>query len=488
MNENKKLLIEQYVKQYELYNDLLKAKSLQDLYVFNKHILKVEQGKQELASFHKDLCRYIRDDRKKKKLILIPRGHLKSTLITIGYTVQRTVENVNTRTLILNATWQMAVDFLTEIKRHLRENEKILELWGDTTVGASEWSADRITLKRTDTNIKGPTVWAAGVESNLVGSHPDLIIFDDVVARENTTTPEQKEKVILRYKDALDLLEPGGQLIIIGTRWAEDDLYGWIMNRENNIFKDFDILVLKAYTGNIETGEEFVPLWPEKFSQKELLGRLNQKGWYEFSSQYLNDPVPEEDATFKRSDFRYFSEVSEIKGKQMKRILTVDPAISMSKEADNTAIVGTGLDQFGNIFILDIVKGHFTPQQIIEYLFRLQETWHFDLIGVETIAYQKALSYSIQEEIRKRKRYLPIVEIQQHETSKDQRIKGLQPLYQQNKIYHRKDLQNTAYLEDELLHFPRSRRDDVIDALSMQLEYWVPPRKKNTRYHHQYLY
>lgn len=479
--------IAQYLHQKTTLDNLIKSRGFEDLYIFNKYVLGVEQGKQKLAPFHRELCNFVTDAKDKKKLMLLPRGHLKSTLVTIGYATQQITKNPNTRVLILSATWQVAVDFLTEIKRHLTTNERLIELYGDIASNPDEWSQDRITLRRTDTNIKGPTAWAAGIESNLVGSHPDIIILDDVVSRENTGTREQIEKIKLRYRDLLDLLEPGGQFLVIGTRWVVEDLYGWLMDREANISSSYKVLKKEAYIGNLQTDEIESYLWPEKFNAKILKDLLREKGMYEFSAQYLNNPVPAEDATFRKENFRYYNR-EDNRGKQMKKVLTIDPAISVSKDADMTAMVGSGIDTFSNIFIMDIIRAHLTPQQIIDKIFDLQEMYHFDTIGIETIAFQKALAYSINEQMRTRRRFLPIVEIKSHDKTKDQRIKGLQPLYENNQVYHDKQLENNIYLEDELLTFPRGRRDDVIDALSMQLDFWNPPRQKRNRYQNSYLY
>lgn len=490
MNDLKKQLIEQIIATKNTNDSIIRTKGLEDLFVFNKFALGVEKGKEPLGIFHQELCHFVTNDIHRKKLLLLPRGHLKSTLITIGYCVQRIIQNPNIRILILNATWQMAVDFLTEIKRHLTTNEYLRELYPEVAKLADEpmeWAQDRITLKRTDHNIKGPTVWSAGVESNLVGSHPDLIIFDDVVNRDNSQTREHMEKVILRYKDALDLLEPGGQLIVIGTRWSEADLYSWLLDKDAGIIQSYDVMIKKAYSGNIDTGDGFEALWPAKFTRKELQDRLREKGIYEFSAQYMNDPVPAEDADFKREWFQYYDR-EEYRGKQMRTIATIDPAISLDKDADYTAIGVTGIDQFSNLFIKDLVRRRMKPSEIIDTIFRLDELWHPDLWVLETIAYQKALAYTLTEEMRKRRRYLPIQEINQHEKSKDQRIRGLQPVYMSKKVFHPKNHPVVPYLEEELLQFPRGRHDDLVDMLSMALDFLTPPRPKVTRFHHRYLY
>lgn len=489
LNDKVKELIRLKEEQEQFIHQILYTKGKEDLWIFNKFILNVEGNASSvpLAPFHKQLCRFVTDDKKKKKLILIPRGHLKSTLITIGYSVQQIVNNPNIRILILNATWQMAVDFVSEIKRHLTSNQQLIDLYGDLTVGREEWSQDRFTLHRTDTGIKGPTVWGAGIDSNLVGSHPDMIILDDVQNRDNTTTREQIEKVILRYKDALDLLEPGGQLIVIGTRWVEGDLYSWITDKEGQITKSYDVMIKRAYEGSIETGEDFNSLWPEKFTKEELQDRLREKGWYEFSAQYMNNPVPSEDADFKKEWFQYY-DIEDFRGKQMKTVLTIDPAISLNKDADYTAMVTTGIDAFSNLFIKDIVRKRMKPSEIIDAIFFQYELWHPQMIVIETIAYQKALAYALREEMQKRHRFLPIYEVNTQEKSKDQRIRGLQPLYMGKKVFHRNGIPQNIYFEEELLTFPRGRHDDMIDAFSMSLDYLRPPKQEKKRYQHQYLY
>lgn len=485
-NIREQLIAQHNLQQEQLYQYLRKM-GKEDLYVFNKYILKVEDGKIPLAPFHKELCRFVTNNKHKKKLMLLPRGHLKSTLVTIGYGTQKIIADPNVRILILSATWQMAVDFLSEIKSNLTKNELLIELFGNLAESPEEWSQDRITIKRPGLNIKGPTVWAAGIESNLVGSHPDVIILDDVVNRDNTMTRDQIDKVILRYRDLLDLLEPGGEFLVIGTRWVQEDLYGWILDPENGVINSYETMIRQAYQGDLATDEVSSYLWKEKFTTKILKDLLREKGTYEFFAQYMNNPIPAQDATFKRTDFRYY-DFEEYRGKTFRKILTIDPAISEKKRADMTSMVGTGVDAFSNIFLLDIVRGHMSPSEIVDTIFALQEKWHFHEIGIETIAFQKTLAYTLTEEQKARGRYLPIREIKSHDTTKDQRIKGLQPLYQSHKIFHKKGLENNVYLEDELVSFPRGRRDDVIDALSMQIPFWIPPKQKKNRYHNEYLY
>ena len=473
----RKALNEEILKKHELFMAMLREKAGKSLYLLNRYVLKVEEGDKgyvKLAPFHKELCNFVQDRQDKKKLVLIPRGHLKTKLITNGYPILKIIQNPKVRVLIYSATWQTAVDIQQGIQRTIQSSERLQEIWGDIFQNPTEWSQDRTRLAANDK--REPTLTAAGIDNNLVGGHYDLIINDDVVNRDNIATQEQIQKVIQRYKDSLDLLEPNGELITIGTRWHDSDLYGWIMEPGNEVKANYEIMIKKAYEGNLETGEDFVPLWPDKFSKEELLRRLKAEGWFHFSAQYLNNPVPEENATFKRDQFRYYEEW-DVRGKTLAKFVLIDPAMVVSKEADYTAFVVIGVDEWNQIFILDIVRRKLEPSELIDMIFFLREKWMPNDVAIETAAFQKILAYSLREDSRYKRRPFHVTELKTNDRNKEQRIRGLQPLYQNAKIFHNKLLPNNVYLEDELIRFPKSQHDDIIDALAYLQDVIYPAKQ-----------
>ena len=489
LNPNLKAIKQELLKKYELYYSMLKAKAGASLYHFNKHVLEAEKGDKAfvpLAPFHRELCNFVQDRMDRKKLILIPRSHLKSKLITIGYATFKIVENPKIRILIYSATWQMAVDLHMSIQKNLQSNETIHTIWGDLSQNAREWSQDKTRLESNDK--REATITAAGIDNNLVGGHYDLIIMDDVVNRDNIGTQEQINKVLKKFRDSLDLLEPHGQLIVIGTRWHDADLYGWIQEKDNDIISDFDVLTKRAYEGDLIQGEGFVPLWSGKFDLDGFRRLLRAEGWSHFSSQYLNDPVPEENATFKRDYFRYYDS-SEMKGRLMNKFLLIDPAISLKKEADYSAFVVVGHDENNFIYILDVIRIKALPSGVVDTIFALRDRWNLVDVGIEEIAFQKALAYAIREDVRFKSRPFHITTLKPNERTKDQRIKGLQPLYENFRILHNKLIPNNIYLEDELVRFPNGKHDDIIDALAYAPDIIFPARQKTSgKQHHRYLY
>lgn len=481
-------LIAELIKLKALEKELRARKLTKDLFEFNKTVLQVEgEGdKQPLSDFHKEMCDVVMSHgqwKNNKKLMLVPRGHLKSTVITVGYSLLRIAQDPSVRILIANATYDMACSFLGQIKKHLQNNEIFKDYYGDLAKNADRWSENMISVpKYKPFTKKEATVTAYGVGGNLVSQHYDVIIMDDVVNRDFINTPEQIEKTILFYKDALDLLEPGGTLIVVGTRWADGDLYGWIMDKTSpeKIYEGFDMYIRQAYTGNLETEEDLQLLFPQKFTKEILQTLKREKGPIEFANQYMNDPMPEEEAKFKPQWFKQTLE-DELRWREINYYTMVDPAIGQLKSSDKTAIVTIATDQFNNWFIRNIIWDRMLPNEIIDHIFANWETFQPRKIGVEMVAFQKSLQYALSDEMRRRNIFLPIVELKA-DKSKAERIEGLVPRYANGSIYHLEQCPFREALEDELLRFPRGRHDDIIDALAYGLQIAKQTRANKPRF------
>lgn len=468
----KKQLIKQIIKKREDIINKKREICNRSFFLFNKYVM----GWPDLSvPLHKEMCDFVQYSKKSKKLMLVARGHLKSSVITVSYCLWRIAKDPSVRIFIGNATWNMAVSFLSQIKAVMQKNEVFRELYGDMTVGAEKWSTDMIKVGTSSFKAKEPTVTAYGMGGSLVSQHYDIIIFDDVVARENIGTKDQREKTLLFYKDALDLLEPNGEFIAIGTTWHEQDLYAWIMDEDNKVIQDFDIFVKPAYEGN--WGEGTIS-FPEKFTWEVLDELKRQKGPSEFSAQYLLNPIPEESATFKTEYFRYYEEW-ELRGRHLNKFMSVDPAISEEKGADYSAIVVVGVDQWNNWYILDLFMERCGVERLIGEMFHYALKHHPIEVAVEMEAYAKSLQFYMGEEMKRRNYFFNINEVRSTRmgADKEYRIKALEPRYFNGLIFHNKYFQRNADLEDQLRSFPRSKHDDLLDALAYINNIAFQPRK-----------
>lgn len=167
------------------------------------------------------------------KLICVPRGTFKSSLASVAYPIWRIIHNPNIRILIDSQLYSNATNYLREIKGHFEGNEKFRSIFGDY-VGRTWNDAEIIVAKRT-TVKKEPTIVASGIGAQKTGQHYDLVIGDDLSSYDNCKTHEAAEKVVNHYKLYTSLLDPGGEKVIIGTRYSEIDIIGHIIKNELGI-------------------------------------------------------------------------------------------------------------------------------------------------------------------------------------------------------------------------------------------------------------
>lgn len=166
-----------------------------------------------------------------RKLILIPRNHLKSTVVTVAWSIQQILINPNIRICINNAKWDTAREFVGAIANHLDTNSKLAHIFGEFRSPKLTWTRDSFTIAQRSLIRAQPTVMAASIDSILNGKHFDLIINDDLVEPNNVKTREQIQKVIDFHKDCFNQIDKGGSIVDIGTRWAAQDLYGEILDK-----------------------------------------------------------------------------------------------------------------------------------------------------------------------------------------------------------------------------------------------------------------
>lgn len=165
-----------------------------------------------------------------RKLILIPRNHLKSTVVTIVWSLQQILKNPNIRICINNAKYDTARDFIQTIQSFLDTNSKLEQIFGQFKSPRLAWNRDSFTIAQRTLSRAQPTVMAASIDSILNGKHFDIIINDDLVEPNNVRTKEQIQKVIDFHKDCFNQIDKGGIIVDIGTRWAAQDLYGHVLD------------------------------------------------------------------------------------------------------------------------------------------------------------------------------------------------------------------------------------------------------------------
>jgi len=442
-------------KKHEDRVNLIRAIFAEDLYGFARNILK-EHLTLEIPDFHQEIYDIITDG-EKKVAIAAPRGHAKSTLISLAYALWNALTLKKKFIIICSDTFPQAKMFLETIKTEIETNEHIRGYYGNQKT--DKWTESDIELKC------GVRIMAKGAEMKFRGlkygrHRPDLIIIDDL---ENDEMVESKERRIKLERWFNGTLIPSldidkGQVVYIGTILHDDALLMKVLTK-------YPGWITRLYKAIQDDG---TALWPEHLSMEDLERMKEEHGAVGlldvFMCEYMNDPITDENREFKREFFKYYTEPPDLRN--LKVAITVDPAISKKEHADYSVVYVQGVDKENNRYCLDYTRKRLDPYELSNEIFRLYEKWKPWTVGVEKVAYQEALIYILKDEMRKRNVFFKITEIQTRR-DKELKIRGLVPMYMSGVMYHRAE---HVTLEEELLRFPKGRTDDVIDAQAMQQE------------------
>jgi predicted phage terminase large subunit-like protein len=259
-------------------------------------------------------------------------------------------------------------------------------------------------------------------------------------------------------------LEPNGSIILVMTRWHEDDLTGRLLNS-----KGWDSIVLPALaTKRDNLGRQVGgALWRERYNRSKLLKIKETLGSYWFSGLYQQSPSPAEGGLFKRLHFRYMEVADGIATSKdftlslanLDIYFACDLAVSTKATADYTVVVVFATDSDKNLLLLEVFREKIIPSHHVEVITNLYGRYKPILIGIETVQYQASLFHQLNSV------GLPVTKLI---PSKDKVTRAL-PLaakFESGKIYFSKKMKNLEVIENELLNFPNGRNDDIVDALA----------------------
>jgi len=308
----------------------------------------------------------------------------------------------------------------------------------------------------TTNNNRLMVYWVWG---GITGKGGDFLIIDDPYATRQDAESETVRKGAWEWYNSTFYSRRHNEntgICMIMQRWREDDLVGEVLKQE-----DWEIVKIPAID------EDGVSFWPSRFSVEELNRLRLQIGDYFFQSQYQQDPINEWAGAFVREYFEYYHP-DELKGKELRIMTFLDPAISTRQTADRTAIVTVGIDvKSNNIYLLNAWWDRVEPDRIIDKLFEIVLEYKPERVGIETIQYQKMLALEIRKQMTIRNRYFVLEEVKP-KAEKEARIRTtLQPRYANHVIYHPKDKDESVNeLENELIKFPNGKHDDYADCLA----------------------
>lgn len=302
---------------------------------------------------------------------------------TTRYSKRPTAASSN-RGFLFSFSLQQSVDLLEILKGTIEENEILKErLFPQST--ANNWSATNIVCRN------GARLTGKGFGSSVRGAHPYWIIVDDGLKDNVIYSSLQRNKSTDYFHSVImNMLVPGGQIIVVGTPFHAEDLYGdlktkngWFVIEYPAIFPDGRIL------------------WPQRWSFKDLMDKKETQGSIIFSRENLCRPITNESSIFpmeiltrsllRMENYTLVDSREEFPIKFSKVVVGCDFAISANVGADYAVFSVWGIDELTDerwLLHLYREKGVKFFEQM-NVLRRINSRFRPDLIVMENNTFQQ---------------------------------------------------------------------------------------------------
>lgn len=348
-------------------------------------------------------------------------------------------------------------------QRFGRENKKKIVEFGKDIF---DIQLDRTNASNTDFGIYGYRggMISAGYQSSITGQGADLLVVDDPIRNRNDAhSPAYKARLWHEWQNTLlTRLHPGGAIIIILTRWSEDDLVGRLLEEEGDKW-DVISLPAEAETDNDVLGRKLgEPLWPEiGYDEKWLVEKKKEVGSVVWNALYQQHPTPLEGGLIKRNWFQYYNALPNHFDEV---IQSWDCTFKDATTSDY--VVGQVWGRIGaDKYLIDMVRdrmGIVGTMQAIRNLSAKYPEAH--TILVEDKANGTAVIEMLKREIAG---IIPV----QPEGGKSARLQAVSPQIEAGNVYIPAPTLH-AWVHDfveEVVNFPNFKFDDVVDSMSQAL-------------------
>lgn len=357
---------------------------------------------------------------------------------------------------------ELADDFGRKVREQMID-PLYAQMFPECTVAPDSASVSRISTQQHG------AYYAVGIGGPLTGRGADMLIVDDPHKdRADADSAVMRKRARDWFQSvAYTRLMPDASIVVMLTRWHEDDLAGWLLREHAD--ENWEVLKVTAEP----------PPWPEAFDSEALAKRKRMLGPRDWSALYMQSPVPGGGGEFHREWIEHYEGDPASVGKGANKYILVDPAGEKRANNDYTSIWVVGLGADGNYYWLDGVRDRLNLAERGRAVMRLHRQWRPLEVRYERYGMMGDIQYL--RELQQRENYrFKVVEVG-GTLKKEDRIRRLIPIFEQRKFYTPRSLRYAdsegsvtdlvrAFVEEEFVPFPAGLHDDMLDALARLVE------------------
>lgn len=398
-------------------------------------------------------------------LITMPPRHSKSTVATVLFPAYCIARKPTRYTMTCSYNAELATDFGRQV-RAVVEDPVVTQAFPAFTLSRQSHAAD---VWRTE---DGGAYFAVGLGGTTSGRPANILITDDPIkARADAESRTQRDRTWDYYTSALmTRLQPeqDGQpprQIVILTRWHPDDLAGRLMASDDWKEGHWKHVNFPALITDPDGTER--PLWPERFPLDDLLRRRRQNP-REFASLYQQEPYILGGNLIKSEWWQRYDTSDLVPETDLQTIIiTADTAFKKNETADYSVFVTAGMDQHGDIYILDVTRGRWEFPDLKKRLIQQNVRWRGRGLRA-TYVEDKASGQSLIQELRRESGIAVIA--RKVVNDKVSRVNAILPIVEGGRVFIP---EQAAWVDDfleETVTFPGGTHDDQVDAVTMAID------------------
>lgn len=439
------------------------------------------------------------------KYCLLPRYHLKTEIAHVVFALQEILRDPSVRVVSKTHTTPLAKKILTRISGSWKL-DKFSRYFGELKPDLKEsaWNEQYIQVRAPQRGV-GHTVEASAIKVESTGSHPDIIIADDIIGFENLN---ERDKIRAHIESLAFALGGEGRILGIGTRYAPDDPHSLFLDYGTPLFASTSFIYATLLD---DSGE---PVW--NFMTPEKILRIRERCsddfvWY---CQMFNNPFQVQSQKLKPEWWRRWPREEDKDALQkcgfdttlvspeaiaealhLDICITLDPASSVRKKSDYSACIVQGQTQDREFrLVLDGFREKLSKDDLPGRFMDVVEHWlHHSrrirvrfIVAVEDHGLGTYLTYPLTDQMRRRGFFVEIKPLKSSNRNKNDRIYALAEPYKLGSILYPEKMDKDNYdfievLKAQYLHFPRGGygMDDILDVQAYQEELLIPRPMKS---------
>jgi predicted phage terminase large subunit-like protein len=332
---------------------------------------------------------------------------------------------------------------------------------------------DSAAANRMETTADG-ALYFVGRGGPLTGRGADLVIIDDPLKNSEEADSAATREALWTWfnNDVMSrFMTDAGQVIIIQTRWHEDDLVGRLTDPTNPCYNAEEAAGWKIINIPAIAEEDDVlkrkpgeALWPSRFGVEYLLAfkRRNPRG---FSALYQQRPTADDGDFFKTEHVVTYLPHERPPLKDLAIYMSSDHAVAQKQENDRTCILVAGVDKNDNIWIIDAFWRRADTAVVVEALIDRFIKYEPLRWWAEDDHIVKSIGPFLKKRMRERNCYLGLSRVNGYK-DKVKKAQAVQARMSMGMVLFPQSAPWFQDARDELLKFPRARHDDFVDALA----------------------